>query len=110
MTLGEKIRYYRKKANFTQAEVAEKLGFSRENIYKYEKGVITNIPLSRLEGLAALFDISPSELVNWDDEQEKPTPDNEDELDMAEVVSHLSNEELYDLLDAVNKRLRELNR
>lgn len=38
MNIGEKIRYYRKKLNLSQEELANKSGLSRNAIYNYEKG------------------------------------------------------------------------
>lgn len=37
MTLGDKIKYYRNKSNFTQEELGNKSGLSRNAIYNYEK-------------------------------------------------------------------------
>jgi transcriptional regulator with XRE-family HTH domain len=36
MTLGEKIRYHRRKNNLTQAELAEKAGISKAAVWAYE--------------------------------------------------------------------------
>lgn len=89
--------------------VAEEMGINRSTVscWKSRKSKPTDISLQKI---ANYFNVPISYLLDDSDEQEKPAPDNGDELDMAEVVSRLSNEELYDLLDAVNKRLRELNR
>lgn len=89
--------------------VAEEIGINRSTVscWKSRKSMPTDINLQRI---ANYFNVSVGYFSSDADEQEKPAPDNGDELDMAEVVSRLSNEELYDLLDAVNKRLRELNR
>lgn len=68
MTIGEKIRYYRESLDITQDDLAEALKTTPQNIYKYEKGIITNIPLSSLEDLAEQFNISVRELVGWEED------------------------------------------
>ncbi|MBR5542859.1 MAG: helix-turn-helix transcriptional regulator [Oscillospiraceae bacterium] len=67
MKTGEKIRYYRELNNLTQEDVAVKLNTTPQNIYKYEKGIIKNIPTTNIVALAALFNVSPSTLLGWDD-------------------------------------------
>lgn len=71
MTTGERIKYYREQKGFTQEDVATALGTTPQNIYKYEKGIVTNIPLARMKGLASLFGISPHALTDW---QDAPAP------------------------------------
>ncbi len=109
MNMYDRIKMFRIARGMSQEELAKKVGYKgRSAISKVENGE-RDISQSMIKKYASALGVAPEQLL-WDDEQEKPTPDNEDELDMAEVVSRLSNEELYDLLDAVNKRLRELNR
>lgn len=62
MTMGEKIRYYRKLKNMSQTELAKKVGVSFQAIYKYEKGICSNIPVERLEIIANALDVSASTL------------------------------------------------
>lgn len=64
-TTGERIRRCRKAAGMTQAELAERLGTMPQNIYKYEKGIVNNIPVCNIEDMAEIFGISPAELVGW---------------------------------------------
>lgn len=78
MTLGERIRYYRELNGFTQKEVAERLGTSPQNVHKYEKNIITNVPLSSIEIMASMFSISPLELTGWNEK----LPVNTDEEDL----------------------------
>lgn len=64
-TTGERIRRCRKAAGMTQEELAERLGTTPQNIYKYEKGIVNNIPVCNIEDMAEIFGISPAELVGW---------------------------------------------
>jgi len=44
--LGSRFKDYRLRANMTQKEVAEMAGLSSLTIYRFEKGMVTNISLS----------------------------------------------------------------
>lgn len=71
MTLGERIRRQREKLNKTQDEVAKAAGTTKQTIYKYEAGIVTNIPLDKLSVLASALETTPASLLGW----EKPTED-----------------------------------
>ncbi len=57
---------FREAKGLTQEEVAQAVETTPQNIYKYEKGIISNIPLAKLEKLAVLFGVTPWELAGWD--------------------------------------------
>ena len=44
MTIGQRIKFCREQKNLTQTELAERTGTTKQNVYKYENGIITNIP------------------------------------------------------------------
>lgn len=67
MKPSERIRYYRESAGLTQDEVAKKINVTPQAVYKYEKGIVSNIPLDKIELLANLFSVSPSVLAGWED-------------------------------------------
>lgn len=67
MVNGDRIKFLRKRCKLTQGEVAEKIGTIKQTIYKYEMGLITNIPSDKIEAMARLFDVSPSYLMGWED-------------------------------------------
>lgn len=52
MTMGERIKAKRLERGFTLDELAARVGVQKTAIHKYENGVITNIPLDRLERIA----------------------------------------------------------
>ena len=54
--VAQKIRAYRKQLDLSQADLAEKLGISFQQIQKYEKGA-NRISAGRLFELAELFEI-----------------------------------------------------
>lgn len=67
MNLGEKIRVSREKAGLTMEELGKKCGTTKQTIYKYETGKVTNIPLDRLMKIADAVDVSASYLIGWED-------------------------------------------
>lgn len=67
MTVGDRIRKQRELLGFSQTEFAEKVGISKQNLYKYEMNIITNIPSDKIEEIAKRLSVSPSYLMGWDD-------------------------------------------
>ena len=49
MKTGERIRRAREKKEVTQQELADAVGTTKQNIYKYENGIVTNIPSDNIE-------------------------------------------------------------
>ena len=72
MKTNEKIRMLRKQNGITQEELAEYLNTTKQTIYKYEMGIITNIPLDKIEKLAKKFNVSAAYLAGWDDTEIVP--------------------------------------
>lgn len=68
MTVGEKIREARLKKGYSQAELAELLGYkSRSSINKIEvEG--RDIPRSSIVRFAEVLDVTPAYLMGWEDE------------------------------------------
>lgn len=67
MTISNKIKRLRKEAKISQVDLAEKLGTTKQTIYKYENGLITNIPSDKIEIMARLFGTTPAYLMGWDE-------------------------------------------
>lgn len=69
MTVGEKIREARIKKGYSQAELAEILGYkSRSSINKIEvEG--RDIPRSSIVKFAKALDVTPAYLMGWEDEE-----------------------------------------
>ena len=72
MRTGEKIKRLRKSLNLTQTELGEKVGVKKNAVSKWECGRVEDIPTSTLKALANLFDVTPSYLI--DDEEENRGP------------------------------------
>ena len=71
MTKGERIKYRREQLGISQTELAEYIGTSKQNLYKYENDIITNIPSDRVEALAKRLNASPAYIMGWSD---NPSP------------------------------------
>lgn len=84
-----RIRKAREEAGYTQTRLAEKLGISKQLLYKYENGSITNIPLDRIEEIAKLCGVRPDYLAGWSDSATE-----------KELVI-----EIYDSLDEEKKKM-----
>lgn len=74
MTVGEKIKTQRKALGLTQTELGEKLGVQKNAVSKWETGRVDDIPGSKIRAMAALFGVSPSYLI--DDEEDTVLFDN----------------------------------
>ena len=66
MTIGEKIKAAREAAHLTQTDLGRICGTTKQTIYKYETGTITNIPLDRLELIAQAVHVPAAELMGWE--------------------------------------------
>jgi transcriptional regulator with XRE-family HTH domain len=62
MNLGECLAWQRKKHNFTQSELSDKLNISQQVISNYERN-ITSPPIDFLQLLADFYSISLDELI-----------------------------------------------
>ena len=70
MTFGERLKELRTEKKLSMDEVGEYIGVGRANIYKYEHGIVVNIPADKLEKLARLFRVSKSYLMGWTDDRD----------------------------------------
>lgn len=69
---GARIKYLRSLTNMSQEELGRRVGVQRAAINKYEKGSVTNIPISTIEKIATVFDVSPTFIVGWNDAESNP--------------------------------------
>ena len=65
MTIGERIREARTAKGLTQEQLAEQVHVTKQAVYKYETGIVTNIPLDKLESIAACLGVAPGYLAGW---------------------------------------------
>ena len=65
MTIGERIREARTAKGLTQEQLAEQVHVTKQAVYKYETGIVTNIPLDKLKSIAACLGVAPGYLAGW---------------------------------------------
>ena len=65
MTIGERIHEARTAKGLTQEQLAEQVHVTKQAVYKYETGSVTNIPLDKLESIAACLGVAPGYLAGW---------------------------------------------
>lgn len=65
--VGNRLKALRLAKGYTQEDVGKIISRPPQNIYKYEKGVITNIPLDIIQQLADLYGVSPAYICGWTD-------------------------------------------
>ena len=51
----------------SQVELADKIGVSKQTLYKYENDIITNIPSDKIEAIAKVTGATPAEIMGWED-------------------------------------------
>lgn len=66
MTKGQRIKLKREELNISQTDFAKKINVSKQTLYKYENDIVTNIPSSKLEKIAAALGVEPAFLMGWD--------------------------------------------
>ena len=66
MTFGERLAYYRKEKGMSQRRVAERLGYATQTVFKYERDMVSGIPLNVVERIADVLEIPPAVLCGWE--------------------------------------------
>jgi transcriptional regulator with XRE-family HTH domain len=69
---GTRIRELRTLAGMSQEELGKRVGVQRAAINKYEVGSVTNIPIATIEKMAAIFEVSPTYIVGWNETSSNP--------------------------------------
>lgn len=65
MAIGSKIKRLRELKGITQSELAASINSTKQTIFKYENGIITNIPMDKLTIIARVLGCSPAYLLGW---------------------------------------------
>lgn len=68
MTVSERIKHRRESLGITQTDLAISIGVTKQQMYKYENGIISNIPSDKIEALAEALKTTPQYLMGWDDD------------------------------------------
>lgn len=88
MSIGEKIKYYRKQKGMTQQELAASVGVANTTITGYEKGNREpNAPM--IIKIARALGVTGDDLLDLDIKEKTPAEISEDLLD-AEIIERLT--------------------
>lgn len=82
MAISSNIKYFRKQKNWTQEQLAERLGVTRSTVTQWETGW-SQPRMGKVEELASAFDITVSDLV---DENPKPRLSGEKKVQATDVT------------------------
>ena len=66
MTMGQKIKFHRKRIGLTQTELGERLGVEKNAVSKWECGRVESISASKIRTMAQLFGVTFSYLIDDD--------------------------------------------
>ena len=91
MKIGDIIRQERIRCGLSQEELAKSIGSTKQAIYKYESGIVSNIPMDKVEIIASRLGVTPSYLTGWQDEDEDE--ENPHELKLVTAFDKLSVED-----------------
>lgn len=107
MTVGQTLRNLREKNNMTLDEVAKRLGVTRQTLHKYETGIISNIPLSKIEELSKIYMVNPAFITGWEDLPEPPQEETPEKVKiLAREAGDLSDLQI-DLLRSMIQQFKE---
>ena len=100
MTVGSRIREFRKRLGLSVDDVAEKLKKNRATIYRYESDDIENLPAPILEPLAKVLQTTPAELMGW---EQSPAPASDNLPDLTPKDER----EIMHLMDDMKEKLMQ---
>jgi transcriptional regulator with XRE-family HTH domain len=104
MTRGKRIKNLREEVGLSQTALAEKIGVSKQTLYKYENDIVTNIPSDKIELIAKATGSTPEYIMGWDlsdnIRSDQATPDPKAEQLQA-LLATMSGEEKEELLNYI---------
>ena len=101
MTKGDRIKKLRKSMGFSQVEFAERIGVSKQTLYKYENDIVTNIPSDKIELIAIECHSSPAYIMGWNGVQTSGQDESYYSPETAKAAQEmLDDPDLHALMDA----------
>jgi len=101
VSIGRKIKMYRKNCKKTQAQLAEELEVSAKYVSSIERG-IAKVSLSRLDEIAGILNVTVSDLLEGSDKYSQSYGDSE----LLELTKNWSSEQktlLISVITALNE-------
>lgn len=69
--MGEIIKRLRIENDMTLEELGDKVGVGKSTVRKWENGIIANMKRDKIAKVASVFDVSPSYLMGWDNDEKQ---------------------------------------
>ena len=105
--MGQRIKRCRLHMHMTQEELGNRLGVQKSAIRKYEKGIVDNIPRSRIALMAEIFGVDPVWLMGFEDsdfdDQYNADGKLSKELQVMDDVADTFGDEVRDFLFLLNR-------
>lgn len=93
---GTRIKELRLLNGLSQEELGRRVGVQRAAINKYEKNTVTNIPIATIEKIASVFDVSPTYLVGWSEDNPNPLSV---EVKVLQGIKHFYGEAVVNMIE-----------
>lgn len=91
-TIGTRLKELRLQKDYTQEYVGNIIGVSKQTLYKYENGIVTNIPSDKIEALAKVYGVTPEYIMGWTAPSQEPDrPSYYIDPETAELAEQLKN-------------------
>ena len=89
-TQGRRIRQLREKQGLSLEDLGKAIGTTRQNIFKYESGDITNIPYDKLKKIADTLGTDPWYILGWEAPRKKDTGKGNDIISVPLISQKIS--------------------
>lgn len=108
MSIGERIKLKRLENNYTLEQLANAVNTSKQTIHRYETGIISNIPASKIQAIAEALNTTPAYLMCWEEPTDNAEQQTDDELDkeIIEGYSRLDDDGKKIVSDLINSILK----
>ena len=114
MPIGDRIKYYREQAGMTMEQLAQAVGVQNSAINKYEKGLVTNMPINRNRQIEDALGIDVRLVLDFLDEPSSEVDEMREELranpDLRMLLSasrNLNAEDIRQLVALAERMNRE---
>lgn len=110
MSVKDLIREKRLSLGMTMKEVADKVGVSEATISRWESGEISNMRRGAISALAKALNISPNEIMGWEQSEEDAddSPSYYDDPEVAAIANEMKeNPDIRVLFDATRGLKKE---
>lgn len=62
---GKRLKSFRENKGYTLEEAAKRLHSTKQTVYRYEAGIIKDIPYDRIIALANIYGVEPWQIMGW---------------------------------------------